>query len=1035
MTLSVEWRRRVEAWLAVLKERTFHPLATVAVEGFITTEHLSAVEAASGPFEPLEPGTPWGDYGRYLWLRGSVALPGAASGRRVVLRLGGDADCIVWVDGRIAGSHGWAASPITLARVGQPGARHELLIEASAGITSERWWALISHGPRYPGDPVSLEGRPPAHVVAAPVLGLWREELYQLALDLQTLLELRDGLPESALQRAEIDRALMEATRICDPELPEPALLETALAAREFLRPLLERHNGPSAPTLFMIGHGHLDIAWLWPLAETRRKMARTIANQLALFEEYPEHRFLQSQPYLFELLREHYPELYGRALEQVRAGRIVADGAMYVEADTNISGGEALIRQILRGQRFFREEFGVESTVLWLPDVFGYSGALPQILHGCGVRGFATQKITWAYNGGEPFPYTTFLWEGIDGTTVPAHIFTDYSSETRPSALLKRWETRRQTDDDVRGLIVAYGWGDGGGGPNRDHVEFLRRAGDLEGLPRTRIAPPADFFAELERQGPLRARFVGELYFQAHRGTYTSQARTKAFNRRCELALRAAELWGSLARAIAGHPFSPRTLDTAWGTVLLNQFHDILPGSSIGRVYAEAEAAYAEALAEARSASRAATAALSDGDLTAVTAFNSLSWPRRELLPLPEGWPAAASAGGELLPVQQVGDQILAEVPLPPCGWATLRKASASPEPGPGVRLEPLPGGAYLLENEQVRVVVSPRGEVSSAVDRASGIEALAAPGNSLRLYKDIPIWWDAWDVESMAEQEPVPIDEPVKLEVLERGPLLARLRLRRRLSNSSVEQVISLRRGSRRVEFTTEVDWRERHRMLKVAFPTTVHAGEALHEIQFGHIRRPTHRSRPIDADQFEVCNHRWSALAEEGRGVAVLNDSKYGISTAGGTLNLTLLKSALAPDEQADQGLQRFTYALYLWDGSLLESGVVAEAHALNEPPLLAPGAASGGDRSLIAVDRPNVVVETLKPAEDGSPDLVLRLYEAGRTRTRCRLRVGLPLAGAAACDMRERIQHELAVDGATIALELRPFEIKTLRLRLA
>jgi alpha-mannosidase len=1034
MALTVEWRRRVEAWLAALKERTVRPIADVAVEGFITPEQLRPEAAAAGPFAPLEPGLSWGGYGRYLWMRGTAVIPEEAAGRRVALALAGDAECIVWVDGRIRGSHGWAASPVTLAAAAEPGAAYELLIEASSTVAWSRWWGLISRGPRYPGDPGSHEGKPPAHTLVPPALLVCNEEIYQLSIDLQTLLELRDGLADTALRQAEIDRGLMDATLICDPERPEAELRQAALAARERLRPLLERRNGPTAPTLYMIGHGHLDLAWLWPLVETRRKMARTIANQLALFEEYPEHRFLQSQPWLFERLREDYPELYERALAAVRAGNIVADGAMYVEADTNISGGEALIRQIVRGRRFFREELGVESEILWLPDVFGYSGALPQIMRGCGVLGFATQKITWAYSGGDPFPYSIFMWEGIDGSAVPAHIFKEYNSETRPEALFKRWETRQQKDNEVRSMIVAYGWGDGGGGPNRNHAEFLRRVEDLEGLPRTRVAPPAAFFADIAKGGPPRARYVGELYFQGHRGTYTSQARTKAFNRRVEHALRRAEIWGSAARALAGHTFSPRTLDAQWSALLLHQFHDILPGSSIGRVYAEAEAAYAAALAETEGAAAAATAALADGDPAAATVFNSLSWPRRELVALPAGWAGAATASGEPLPAQRVDGQLLAEVVLPPVGWATLRQAAGPAEGGPGVRLERLAGGGYLLENELLRVEVGPRGELSSALDKASGFEALAAPGNSLRLSKDIPIWWDAWDIEEMAEHELVPTDEPVELEPLEAGPLVARLRLRRRLSASTVEQVICLRRGSRRVEFATEVDWRERHRLLKVAFPTTVHATEALHEIQFGHIRRPTHRSRPYEADQFEVCNYRWTALAEEGRGVAVLNDCKYGISTAGGTMSLTLLKAAMGPDEHADQGMQRFTYALFVWDGPLLASGLVAEAAALNEPATLAPGAARGGDRSLLTLDRPNVVVEALKPAEDGSGDLIVRLYEAGRTRTRCRLGLDLPVAGAAECDMLEREQRELPLAGGAVELELRPFEIKTVRLRV-
>jgi alpha-mannosidase len=1028
MSLTAEWRRRIDAWLVVLRERTFQPLVTVPVEGFVTPDHLSADAARNGPFAPLAAGAPWGGYDRYLWLRGDFSLPAAAAGKRIVLRISGDADCLVWLNGRLAGSHGWAATPITLATAAVPGAAYNLLIEASAGYRIERWWEVLSRGPRYPGDPASLADNPPTHAVTPPTVGVWHEPLYQLTLDLQTLIELRDGVPQESLRQVEIDRSLMDVTLIIDPELELQPLLEHAAAARDRLQPLLARTNGSTAPTLYMIGHGHLDIAWLWPIAESRRKIARTLINQLNLFAEYPEHRFLQSQPYLYELLRRHYPEIYPRVLEAVHNGQIVADGAMYLEADTNLSGGEALIRQFLRGRAFFRDELGVESDLLWLPDVFGYSGALPQIMRGCGVQFFATQKITWAYGGSESFPYTNFRWEGIDGSAVTAHIFSQYGSETRPAELFARWNTRLQQDADVNTLIVAYGWGDGGGGPNRDHLEFLRRAGDLEGLPRTQIAPPQAFFAQLE---PPTAHHVGEIYFQAHRGTYTSQARTKAFNRRCEFALRAAELWGSVAHIHAHFDFTAQTLADAWETVLLNQFHDILPGSSINQVYREAEAAYAVALAQARQSACAALTSLTDGNPQALTVFNSLSWPRRELVPLPAGWPGARPNDGDPLPVQHLDGTLYADITLPACGWITLVAAPPAAT-APAVRLTSLPGGSFELENSALTVILSPRGELISLIDRASGLETLSAPGNRFELFKDVPIWFDAWDIDRMAEQQPVALDEPVTVEVLDAGPLIARIRVRRELSASTVDQTISLAADSRRIDFVTTIDWRERHRLLKVAFPTNIHTNEALHEIQFGHIQRPNHRSRPFDADRFEVCAHKWSALAEAGRGAAILNNSKYGISVRGGTLSLTLLKAALAPDEQADQGLQQLTYACYVWNGSLLESGVVAAAYALNEAPLSVAGAAMPGEQSLFTLDKSNVVLETVKLAEDGSGDLIMRLYESGRTRTRCTLTVGLAFTAAAATDMLETPLADVPIDGKQINLEFRPFEIKTLRL---
>ncbi|HEX7597059.1 MAG TPA: glycoside hydrolase family 38 C-terminal domain-containing protein, partial [Polyangia bacterium] len=813
--------------------------------------------------------------------------------------------------------------------------------------------------------------------------GIWLEEVYQLALDFTTLHELRDGLDPLSLRSAEIDQGLMEATLIVDPELPAAEMEESARQARARLKPLLDCTNGSTAPTLYAFGNAHIDVAWLWPMAETNRKIARTAVNQMLLFDEYPEYQYLQSSP-----------ELYARFKTAVAQGKLIPDGAMWLEADTNITGGESLIRQVLLGRRYFQSEFGVDSRILWLPDVFGYSGALPQILRGCGCLGFATQKITWNYNGGEPFPYNTFDWEGIDGTAIKAHIYTDYTSQTRPSALFARWNTRLQANG-IHALMLAYGWGDGGGGPDRNHVEFLRRAADLEGLPRVKRSSPAEFFADLEKEGRHLNRYVGELYFQAHRGTYTTQARIKLGMRRSELALREAELWGVAGRTLGEFDFTPASLAEPWHTVLLNQFHDILPGSSIQRVNQEAEADLSGALASARSAASRAAASLTDGG-AGFTVFNSLPWRRQGLV--------------------DAGDNRV-QVSVPPCGWTNV-----DPGPAPVVAnacSTKEEGEQFILENELLLAQFNRRGQLTGLLDKASGRQFMAGPGNDLRLFKDVPDNWDAWDIDSMAEQQPVVIEEPVEIKIISNGPLVASLRLTRRLHASSLSQIISLSQSSPRLEFATTVDWHEDRKLLKVAFPFNIHSSEVISEIQFGHLRRPTHRSHGFDADRFEICNHKWSALAEEGCGVALLNDCKYGLSALGNTLSLTLLKSSVEPDPSADRGLQTFTYAVYPWNGSLAESGVVRQAYELNVPLLVAPG--SAGERSLFSLDAPNIVIEAVKPAEDGSADAVVRLYEAMRTSTHCTLTTSLPVGQAFQADMMETPLQALDCAGGQIRLD--------------
>ena len=529
-----------------------------------------------------------------------------------------DGECLVWINGKVAGSFGTARREITLTRNGIPGNKFSVLVEAYAGHGP----LVLGGGPiRYGYESVPEPGNTQVEVGASS-FGIWREQVYQFALDFTTLFDLRNCLDQNSLRVSEIDQGLKEVTLLIDLEMPEVEMLETVNFARERLRPLLNCVNGSTASTFFAFGHAHIDVAWLWPLAETERKIARTAINQLNLIEEYPDYRFLQSQPQLYLMLKNHYPELYQRFKQAVLAGKVLADGAMWVEADTNITSGESLIRQIMYGRQFFKQEFSIESEVLWLPDAFGYSGALPQIMLGCGCTGFATQKITWTYHGGDPFPFNTFLWEGIDGSSIPAHIFTDYNSQTRPGNILDRWESRLQKDG-IRSMLLAFGWGDGGGGPTRDHLEFLSRVKDLEGVPRVKLASPASFFADLKQQGLPRERYVGELYFQAHRGTYTSQARTKLGNRRSEFALRDAEFWGAIAHNLNGHSFSPGQLKPAWQIVLLNQFHDILPGSSIHRVYDEALAAYSQVIDAASQTTHSAISSFADsevaGSITAV--------------------------------------------------------------------------------------------------------------------------------------------------------------------------------------------------------------------------------------------------------------------------------------------------------------------------------------------------------------------------------------------------------------------------------
>jgi len=1018
VALTKEWKARVKHWLEELPAHFYRPLQTVEWQGFTTFEQLTVQEAAQGAFASMPTGTAWGAKWEYGWFKAKITLTDDCAGKRIALRADVGGECAVYINGAASGAFDRQHKEITLMLEGVPGTTYDVMIEAYGG-----------HGVRNVGGGPVRYGResvpePPEQQtkVGESSVGIWEDDAYQLWLDVVALWDIRENIDIESLRVVEIDKGLRDFSTIVDFELPQEPKMASIRAARERLAPLLACHNGSTAPTLYSFGHSHIDVAWLWHLEETERKVVRTFGTQMALMREYPEYRFIASEPHLYWMLEKSYPKVLEQVDDAVASGQLMPEGGMWVEADTNVSGGEALIRQFVHGKRFFQERYGIESQLLWLPDVFGYSGNMPQIMKGCGVPYFATAKIFWAYYGGMPFPYNTFTWEGVDGSEVLVHLMNDYNARTNPASTIQRWEERVQKDD-ISTRLVPFGWGDGGGGPTRNHIEWVRRQADLEGVPKVKMASPIEFFEDLQERGVPDARYVGELYFQAHRGTYTSQARTKRGNRKSELALREAEMWVVAANALKGHRVPMYTLDLAWKAVLLNQFHDIIPGSSIHRVYEEAEASYTRAIVEAHDISSAAQGALTDAS-RAVTVFNSLSWPRKAVMPLPDG-AAGATCNGEPLEVQRVDGDSRVMVEVPSCGWTTLQLDDEAHVPaGVGVV-----ASDNRLENALLRVTFNASGEMTSVYDKEADRELLAGPANAFRMYKDVPSWFDAWDIDSTYSETPVCLDGKAEISVEASGPLFAQLKIKRTLLDSSIEQIVTLEKGSRAVRFDCEMDWQESHKLLKVAFPMAIHANDAIYDIQFAYLERPTHRSRQYDRDRFEVPHQKWVALAEANRGCAVLNDCKYGSDTLGNCISLTLLKSALAPDMTADKGQQQFSYAFYAWNGSFAESGIDRAAYELNCPLGMVSGAA--GERSLFAVSQPNVIIEAVKPAEDASGDIVVRLYESKRMATRCTLTCGLDIKTVVETDMLENKAGDLALSDGEIALDFRPFEIKTLR----
>lgn len=1034
--LQSEWRGRIAHWIRTLKDDLYEPLGEISWQACPTMEYLSYEEAMKAAFQPVEPGFTWGRLWEYCWFKGAVTLPKEAEGQRIVMDLHPGGESTLFVNGKGFGTYraDWVSEPHhfmednVLTICGKAGEHFEVLMETYSGHYYPDAGGCAT-GPVLPGafqDPAQ-EGK--RSTLGKCTYGIWNEDAYQLYMDVETLNKLLQTLDATSLRAAKIAKALEQFTLIVDFEQPREGRIASYRAAREALRPVMEAKNGSTMPVFYAIGNAHLDLAWLWPMAETYRKTQRTFAAQLRLIEEYPEYKFIQSQPAAYEMCRKHYPELFARIKEAVKGGQWIADGAMWVEPDTNMASGEALIRQLVHGKRYYKEEFDVDSEVLWLPDTFGYTAALPQILKSCGVKYLVTQKIFWSYNEGEQFPYHYFTWEGMDGSQIVSFLPTSYTYRTDPLEANKIWENRSQIQD-LDAFLMPFGYGDGGGGPARDYVEYAKRQENLEGNVRMKMAGPAEFFHDMEEKGGPVNTYVGELYFSAHRGTYTSQAMIKQNNRRSELAMREMELWSCLAME-KGMEYDLSRADALWKELLLHQFHDILPGSSIAKVYVEAEEAHKALQKSAEEMKEQALSVLTEQvDGQAVTVWNSLSFERQALVELPERFCGGAKTlTGKTVPVQNIGGKVKALVRIPSCGAVSLVPSdimNACSESGVQVK-EAAEG--IVMENSQVKAVINKMGEVTSFVLKSSGREFAAEPMNHLRLYKDVPRLFDAWDIDSNYIEQEIEALTGTTVEILSEG-LEGVVKVSGRISESTFTQYIRLAAESRRIEFETEIDWKELHRLLKAAFPVDVYAENGINEMQFGFVERPTHRSRLYDKDRFEVCNHRYSALCEGNHGAAVLNDCKYGISMNKNALELTLLRAASSPEMCADNRVHHFTYAFTAWDGGFVDSDVTKQGYELNVKPQVSDGARK--EFSALSIDKDNIILDTMKPAEDGSGDIVLRLYESKKAATAAKVQCAFG-SKAYLCDMLENILCEVPVENGVVSLPFKAFEIKTVRIK--
>jgi alpha-mannosidase len=827
------------------------------------------------------------------------------------------------------------------------------------------------------------------------------------------------------------------------PRNVEPLSEETRSAVREAramvassLKELKAEY--PPVGRLALTGHAHLDLAWLWPVSETMRKGRRTFASVLSLMERYDDFVFNQSSAQLYRWIETESPDIFERVRRRVEEGRWEPVGGSWVEPDCQIPSGESMVRQMLYGQRYFEEKFGHRSRVAWLPDAFGFSPALPQLLRGAGMEGFFTYKLNWSETN--EFPYDLYEWEGIDGSTVIAHDFEnpgqDYNGNVTPKDIYGTWrnfEGKRHHPES----LFSFGWGDGGGGPSEQMLENYARIKSFPAMPRLRMAYVDEFFESLPREG--LPRWIGELYLELHRGTLTTQARVKKLNREAEHRLLEAEALGTLA-ALHGGDYQREELETVWKTLLLNQFHDILPGTSIGEVYEETHEELADVVRTARKLRDRALSSPPDQEPALLVANVSLNPRPLSVLLDPESRPeGVANAGGRPLPTQVTeGGELLVHAPdlsVPALGWCTLTArhelASARRETQ-DVSTE-VADGRIVLDNGLLRVEVGEDGTLHGVYDREAGREVLAGRANQLWAYTDKPRNWEAWDVDEGYEQEGEEISSEESVEVTESGPLRVSVRVVRRWRGSTIVQTYRLLSGSRRLDVESYVDWRERRVLLRTLFPLAVRSHETTCETMFGAVRRPTHHNTPWDATRFEVSAHRFCDLSEPGYGVALLNDGKYGHSAKGNVVGISLLRSPLYPDPFADEGEHRFTYSLFPHQGDWTAAGVAREAFHLNAPlfPVLAQGDALPQGFSLLEAEGLELALGSLKLAEDGD-SVILRLYEPHGARGECTLRLARRVERVERVNLLEETVGPVEVHQGAVRLRVRPFEVVTLNI---
>ncbi|KAJ2089528.1 Glycoside hydrolase, 38 vacuolar alpha mannosidase [Coemansia sp. RSA 986] len=1022
-------------------------------------ERPSFSHAAKQDYRPAKVGQVFGPSWTTHWFRVTVRIPDSFEGKPVQFLFDTNSEAMVWsADGE----------PIMGLTGGGGGERHVDYLLTPSASTNEPlrlfYMEMACNGLFGNGDyHQHPQDRAIYYKLSSAELAAPNPEAWALFHDMDVVSEMANRLPQDTPRYWQ---ALKAANKIVN--IFEHADVSTVAPARAVAKRFFEAQGGDSTHQVYAIGNCHIDTAWLWPFDETKRKAARSWATQLSLMDDYPEYRFAASQAQQFEWLGENYPSLFKRIQAKARTGQFIPIGGTWVEMDCNIPSGESLVRQFLLGQQYFKRHFGETCDVFWLPDTFGYSSQLPQIVRLAGAKYFFTQKLSW--NNINTFPNTTFRWIGLDGSHILTHMAPSntYGAQCRPGELIDSVKRHKDIAYSNESLYL-FGNGDGGGGPLRSMLERLRRMQNVDGLPQVKQAHPREFYKHVEKTAEELVAWKGELYFELHRGTYTSQSNNKLWNRKSEFLLRDTELLCTIAQTQASrnehdyehkYKYPAKELTRLWKLVCLNQFHDVVPGSAINMVYRDSDKMYRDIFDSVEKLRHRAVSCIygesaipnDPGLATYLTVFNTTGWMRSSIVTVPDhlAMPFRQQCENGAVQIRERDGAVLtlaADVP----GFAAHtidpeNTASRITDEELSLRVFQDDSGDYVMANRFVRVVIDQAGQIASYYDIAESRELVPnrERANVFELYDDVPIFWDAWDIEIYSLEKFKRLDA-VQVSISDTGPLVASLTVKVPISDQSVlSQTISLSAISPRLDFDCDVDWHENRKCLKVSFTWDIHNDMATYETQYGVVQRPTHRNTTWDMAKFEVCAHKFADLSEFGYGVALLNDCKYGHSTLENTMSLTLLRSPKSPDEHCDMGKHSFRYALYPHKGCFNESNVVQEAYHFNVPLLKIPSAVpdiciTNGSPYFSLSGARNVVLDAVKMAEVNGSRFVVRLYEAYGGHANAFLTSKLPFIHVQKVNILEEPMGADCSAGEltrlhfsdTVKVRFKPFEIVSLK----